>query len=227
MELIAAGIARRYLRRSSEANYFEAVHPSDLTLRDGEMTVLMGRSGSGKTTLLTMLAGLLTPTSGTVTLEGKNLYSLSDTELSALRARRFAVIPQGVSAVSSLTVMENILFPAMLVGKKTPAGPAESIMERLGILNLRNAWPGELSGGELRRMAVTRALAAGPEFIFADEPTADLDDENTGIVLNLLWEAAGQGASVFVVTHETGAAAFAHRLFRMDAGSVKEEIRQA
>ena len=227
MKLIAEGISRRYLRRSSEANFFEAVQPSDLTLRDGEMTVLMGRSGSGKTTLLTMLAGLLTPTSGKVTLEGKDLYSLSDKELSALRARRFAVIPQGISAVSSLTVMENILFPAILTGKRAPAEKAETIMERLGILNLRNAWPGELSGGELRRMAVTRALAAEPGFIFADEPTADLDDENTDTVLSLLREAAGHGTSVFVVTHETGAAAFAHRLFRMDAGSLKEENRPA
>ncbi len=222
MELTAAGITRRYLRASSNANYFEAVHPADLSLRSGEMTVLTGRSGSGKTTLLAMMAGLLTPSSGTVTLDGKGIYGLSDAELSGIRARCFAVIPQGASAISSLTVMENILFPASLAGKKPPVERAEAIMERLDILSLRNARPAELSGGELRRMAVTRALAARPDFVFADEPTADLDDENTAAVLDLLRKAADEGASVFTVTHETGAAAYAHRMLQMNAGILTE-----
>ena len=220
MELVASGLARRFLRRSGEAGAFEAVCPADLTLRSGEVTVLTGRSGSGKTTLLTMLAGLLTPSAGTITLEGRDLYGLSDTGLSRLRARHFAVIPQGSSAISSLTVMENILFPAVLAGKTPPARQAEELMERLGILPLRNVWPGELSGGELRRMSVIRALAAGSDFIFADEPTADLDDENTVQVLTLLREAAQKGASVFVVTHEREAADYSDRLLRMDAGNL-------
>ncbi len=220
MELIASGLTRRFLRRSGESNAFEAVRPADLTLRSGEMTVLTGRSGSGKTTLLTMLAGLLTPSGGTVSVDGRDLYRLSDAELSGLRAKHFAVIPQGASAISSLTVTENILFPAVLAGKKPPVSEAEAIMERLGILGLRNAWPGELSGGELRRMAVTRALAGSPDFVFADEPTADLDDESTALVLTLLREAARGGASVFVVTHEKDAAAYADRLLHMDAGNL-------
>ena len=220
MELIASGLTRRFLRRSGESNAFEAVRPADLTLRSGEMTVLTGRSGSGKTTLLTMLAGLLTPSGGTVSVDGRDLYRLSDAELSGLRAKHFAVIPQSASAISSLTVTENILFPGALAGKKPPVSEAEAIMERLGILGLRNVWPGELSGGELRRMAVTRALAGSPDFVFADEPTADLDDENTALVLTLLREAARGGASVFVVTHDKDAAAYADRLLHMDAGNL-------
>ena len=223
MELTAVNLTRRYLRASADANYFEAVHPTDITLRGGEMTVLMGRSGSGKTTLLTMLAGLLQPTSGTVTLDGQDLYVLSDTDLSRLRSRRFAVIPQGASAISSLTVTENILFPAYLAGKKPDAQRAERLMERLGILSLRNVRPGELSGGELRRMALVRALAVQPDFIFADEPTADLDDENTAAVLSILRETADRGAAVFVVTHENEAASSAHRLLRMNAGAIEEQ----
>ncbi|MBQ6174103.1 MAG: ATP-binding cassette domain-containing protein [Clostridia bacterium] len=220
MELIASGLTRRFLRHSGESNAFEAVRPADLTLRSGEMTVLTGRSGSGKTTLLTMLAGLLRPSGGSVTLDSRDLYRLSDAELSGLRAKHFAVIPQGASAISSLTVMENILFPTALAGKKPPVSEAEALMERLGILNLRNVMPGELSGGELRRMAVTRALAGSPDFVFADEPTADLDDGNTVLVLTLLREAAQNGASVFVVTHEKDAAAYADRLLHMDAGNL-------
>lgn len=223
MELIASGLTRRFLRRSGESNAFEAVRPVDLTLRGGEMTVLTGRSGSGKTTLLTMLAGLLKPSGGTVALEGRDLYRLSDAGLSGLRAKHFAVIPQGSSAVSSLSVMENILFPAALAGKKPPVREAEALMERLGILNLRNVRPGELSGGELRRVAVTRALAGSPDFVFADEPTADLDDENTALVLTLLRESARKGASVLTVTHEKDAAAYADRLLRMDAGTLSAE----
>ncbi len=226
MELIASGLARRFLRRSGDAGVFEAVRPVELTLRGGEMTVLTGRSGSGKTTLLTMLAGLLTPSAGTVSLDGRDLYSLADADLSRLRARHFAVIPQGASVISSLTVMENILFPAALARQTPPLRAAEALMERLGILQLRNAAPGELSGGELRRMAVTRALAGQPDFVFADEPTADLDDENTVLVLTLLREAAQKGASVFVVTHEKDAAAYADRMLHMDAGSLTAVQRQ-
>ncbi len=220
MELIATGLTRRFLRNTGDSNAFEAVRPVDLALRGGEMSVLTGRSGSGKTTLLTMLAGLLTPSGGTVALDGRDLYRLSDAELSGLRAKHFAVIPQGASAISSLTVMENILFPAALAGRKPPVCEAEALMEQLGILPLRNVRPGELSGGELRRMAVTRALAGGPDFVFADEPTADLDDENTVLVLTLLQEAARNGAAVFVVTHEKDAAAYADRLLHMDAGTL-------
>ncbi|MBR6705181.1 MAG: ATP-binding cassette domain-containing protein [Clostridia bacterium] len=220
MELAACGLARRFRRNTGDANFFEAVHHADLTLRSGEMMVLTGRSGSGKTTLMTMLAGLLTPSEGTVALDGKDLYSLSDAGLSQLRARHFAVIPQGASAITSMTVMENILFPAALAGSAPPVRQAETLMERLGILRLRNAWPGELSGGELRRMAVVRALTAGPDFVFADEPTADLDDENTAITLRILEETAQKGKGVFVVSHDPEAADYADVLLRMDAGKL-------
>ncbi len=220
MELAACSLARRFRRNTGDANFFEAVHPVDLTLRSGEMTILTGRSGSGKTTLLTMLAGLLPPSEGTALLDGKDIYSLSDAGLSRLRAKHFSVIPQGASAVASMTVMENILFPAALAGKGPPVRKAETLMERLGILKLRNVWPGELSGGELRRMSIVRALAAGPDFVFADEPTADLDDMNTVLTLRILKETAQEGTAVFVVTHEREAAAYADVLLRMDAGKL-------
>ena len=220
MELAACGLARRFRRNTGDANFFEAVHPADLTLRGGELMVLTGRSGSGKTTLMTMLAGLLTPSEGTVALDGKDLYSMSDDGLSRLRARHFAVIPQGTSAITSMTVMENILFPAALAGSAPPVSQAEILMERLGILRLRNAWPRELSGGELRRMAIVRALASGPDFVFADEPTADLDDENTAVTLQILKETAKKGKAVFVVSHDREAAAYADILLRMDAGKL-------
>ena len=218
MELRAENISRRYFRKRGEANFFEAVRPVSLTLRSGELTVLKGRSGSGKTTLLHMLAGLLNPSDGKVFLDETDLYALEDQELSRLRNEKIGVIPQGRSAVDTLTVYENILLPGLLYGGRLRTEAADCWMEALGIAGLRDALPAELSGGELRRMAIARTLTADPEVILADEPTGDLDDENTEIVLNALREAAKAGKAVLVVSHEDDAEAYADAVIHKDAG---------
>ena len=224
MKLKAEKTSRRYMRKTGEANFFDAVRCADMTLESGRLTVLMGRSGSGKTTLLHMLAGLLQPTEGKVWLGDTELYALEDEKLSRLRNERIAVIPQGRSAVDTLTVKENILLPAMLYTKEKNGNAllmkAERLMEELGIQSLAEAWPAELSGGELRRMAIARALIGKPDFILADEPTGDLDDENTDRVLNLLQKTAKEGAGVLLVTHESDALSWADEAWRMDAGGL-------
>lgn len=224
MKLKAEKVSRRYMRKTGEANFFDAVSCVDLTLESGRLTVVMGRSGSGKTTLLHMLSGLLCPTEGKVWLEDKDLYALEDDKLSRLQNERIAVIPQGRSAVDTLTVKENILLPGMLYtkGKGSDAFlvKAERLMEDLGIQSLADAWPAELSGGELRRMAIARALIGKPDFILADEPTGDLDDENTDRVLNLLQKTAKEGAGVLLVTHEANALSRADEAWRMEAGGL-------
>ena len=224
MKLKAEKTSRRYMRKTGEANFFDAVRCADMTLESGRLTVLMGRSGSGKTTLLHMLAGLLQPTEGKVWLGDTELYALEDEKLSRLRNERIAVIPQGRSAVDTLTVKENILLPAMLYTKEKNGNAllmkAERLMEELGIQSLAEAWPAELSGGELRRMAIARALIGKPDFILADEPTGDLDDENTDRVLNLLQKTAKEGAGVLLVTHESDAFSWADETWRMDAGGL-------
>lgn len=219
MELKAENISRRYFRKRGEANFFEAVKPVSLTLRNGEMTVLKGRSGSGKTTLLHMLAGLLNPSEGRVLLGETDLYALDDKQLSRLRNEKIGVIPQGRSAVDTLTVYENILLPGVLYGGTPRVEAAECWMEALGIADLRDTMPAELSGGELRRMAIARTLTADPDVILADEPTGDLDNENTEIVLDALRQAAKAGKAVLVVSHEDDAEAYADHVIRMDAGS--------
>ncbi|MBQ9197269.1 MAG: ABC transporter ATP-binding protein [Clostridia bacterium] len=222
MDLKAENISKRYFRKTGGANYFYAVQPVSLTLPSGAVTVLTGRSGSGKTTLLHMLAGLLTPTEGKVLLGDTDLYALSDVALSRLRNEKTGVVPQGRSAVDTLTVRENIVLPALLYGRPAPAEAAAQWMERLDIAQLADAYPAQLSGGELRRMAIARALAQEPEIIFADEPTGDLDDENTAAVLSALQAAARQGKAVFLVTHEAEALRYADRAFRMDGGALRE-----
>ena len=221
MRMKAENISKRYFRKTGDANYFLAVKPLNLELNAGETAVLMGRSGSGKTTLLNMLCGLLSPTEGEVWIDDTSLYSLEDKALSRLRSDRIGVVPQGRSAIDTLTVLENILLPAKLYGRPLPVENARQWMERLGIAHLRDARPAELSGGELRRMAIVRALAQRPDFLFADEPTGDLDDENTRLVLSALRDyVQEQKKAVFIVTHENDAMQYADRSFWMDGGQL-------
>ena len=193
--LTAEGICKTFFRKTGGANYFFAVAPLDLEVLSGSVTVLTGRSGSGKTTLLNMLAGLLEPTEGKVRLGGTDLYSLKDDALSRFRNERIGVVPQARSAVDTLTVKENILLPASLYGRKAEEKEILDRMEAFGIGHLADAMPPELSGGELRRMAIVRALVSNPDILFADEPTGDLDDENTEKVMKMLYSFAHKRTS--------------------------------
>lgn len=221
MEVRAQNILKLYHRRRGGANAFAAVEPCDFLLPAGKLTVIGGRSGSGKSTLLNMLAGILTPSQGQVMYDGADLYAMQDDALSRFRAMNIGYIPQGRSAVSSLTVMENVMLPLILSGE---AGEQKALeeMRRFGILDLKDAMPEKLSGGELRRMAIARALMRSPKVLFADEPTGDLDDENTELVFRELRRIADTGCAVLMVTHEESASAYADRLFRMNAGRVEE-----
>ena len=217
----AENISKRYFRKTGSANYFFAVCPLSMEISEGEVVVITGRSGSGKTTLLNMLSGLLAPTEGRVLISGCDLYSLDDRALSRLRSEKTGVVPQGRSAIDTLTVTENILLPAKLYGRDLPEEAAAHWMEQLQIAPLMHARPSELSGGELRRMAIVRALAQHPAILFADEPTGDLDDENTRLVLSFFRAYAHeQHQAVFMVTHETDALPFADRVYQMDGGSI-------
>lgn len=224
MELRAEHISKKFFRRTDSANYFYTLRETDFTLPEKAVTMVMGRSGSGKTTLLNILGGLLRPSEGRVLLDGKDLYAYGDGELSRLRNRYFSVIPQGSSGIYSLNVLDNILLPTLLYHHRDreTVRRAEELMERLDIASLRYAMPAELSGGEMRRMAIARALVTKPAFVLADEPTGDLDDENTETVLRLLRETAEEGASVLLVTHETEAVNYAKEVYRMNGGTLKK-----
>lgn len=219
MKLIAQNVKKDFLRASKSSNYFTAVQPLDFQLSSGEMIEITGRSGSGKSTLLNMLAGMLTPTDGKVLLDDADLYALDEKALSRLRNEKIGLIPQGHTALLSLTVLENVLLPSILYSREQPPEVrAKELLEQVGISALMNAKPDELSGGELRRMAIARALLMNPGILLADEPTAGLDNENTLAVLSLLRKAADDGAAVLLVTHENEAAQFADRVLTMDGG---------
>ena len=222
MVLRAENVSRRFFRQRKGSNFFFAVKNVTLELRAGTLTEITGRSGSGKSTLLNLLAGLLEPTEGQVFLDGDALYGLSDGDRSRLRNEKLGVIPQGQTALQSLTVLENVLLPGRMYGNSCPEARGEELLEKVGIAALRDAYPAQLSGGELRRLAIARALALRPGVLLADEPTGDLDDENTRAVLSLLRKSADAGAAVLLVTHEPEARAYADRHYCMDGGVLGE-----
>lgn len=226
MILEALGLTKDFPRAGKGSNVFTVVQPIDLTLRAGEMIEITGRSGSGKSTLLNMLAGMLTPTSGKVLLDGADLYALDEGAVAKLRNEKIGLIPQGHTALLSLTVLENVLLPSALYHKDAaPESRAKELLEKVGLTSLMDSKPNELSGGELRRMAIARAMLMKPGIILADEPTAGLDDENVIAVLELLRGAADDGAAVLLVTHEDEAAQYADRVLTMDGGKLSKKER--
>ncbi|EKX99269.1 ABC transporter ATP-binding protein [Selenomonas sp. oral taxon 138] len=221
MELRAEKISQDFLRYSAKDGYFIAVQETDFRLAAGTLTVVTGRSGSGKSTLLHILGGLMKPVTGRVLVDDLDLYAMGEDARTRLRSRCIGIAPQRLMSLAALTVRENILLPALLTGQQeTAAVRADVLMERLGIRKLASVAPSELSGGELRRVTIARALVMQPGILLADEPTGDLDEENTRSVLSLLRETADAGTAVLLVTHEREAAAYADAAYTMTAGKL-------
>lgn len=222
MIIEATGLTKEFARARGGKRLFTAVHPLDIGLEERQLTVVSGHSGSGKSTLANMLAGILTPTAGHVRLDGTDLYSLRDEELSRLRNERIGLVPQGHTALRALTVLDNVLLPSILYTKdEAPADRAHELLAAVGLGDLADAAPTELSGGELRRMAIARALLMDPAVVVADEPTAGLDSANATAVLTLLRDAADRGTAVLVVSHEAEAQRFADRSYVMEDGHLR------
>ncbi len=210
---------------SRSGREFLAVEETDFSLQGGGLCVLQGRSGSGKTTLLNMLSGILAPTRGKVFFDDTDLYVMNDKDLSRFRGEHFGIIPQGQSAIPTLTVLENVVLPGTIYSHSPETEKkAKELLETMQIADLEAVMPRELSGGELRRMAIARAMIRDPEVIFADEPTSDLDDKNTEIVFNILKKIAESGKAVLVVSHEKCASSFADVMYRMNSGSLEKVI---
>ena len=222
MIIEATGLTKEFARARGGKRLFTAVHPLDIGLEERQLTLVSGHSGSGKSTLANMLAGILTPTAGHVRLDGTDLYSLRDEELSRLRNERIGLVPQGHTALRALTVLDNVLLPSILYSRdEAPAERARELLAAVGLDDLADAAPTELSGGELRRMAIARALLMDPAIVIADEPTAGLDSANATAVLTLLRDAADRAAAVLVVSHEAEAQRFADRSYVMEDGHLR------
>ncbi len=199
-----------------------AVDGISLNLNKGEFVAVQGPSGCGKSTLLLIAGGLLSPDSGRVTVGGEDPYVLSPNARAALRARKIGFVFQQFHLAPYLSVRENIMAPDLASGDQHGAGRADELMEEFGLTGRAAHLPGELSTGERQRVALARALFNRPGLLLADEPTGNLDPENTHIVLGRLREIAEQGAAVLMVTHHESAAKAADRVERLRAG--KREV---
>ncbi|MFJ9338054.1 ABC transporter ATP-binding protein [Streptomyces sp. NPDC101733] len=192
----------------------KALDGAGFSIHPGEVVAVMGPSGSGKSTLLHCLAGIVTPDSGTITYDGRELSAMNDGERSALRRSEFGFVFQFGQLVPELTCVENVALPLRLTGVKRKEAEAKALawMERLQVEDVAAKRPGEVSGGQGQRVAVARSLVTRPRVIFADEPTGALDSLNGELVMQLLTEAArSANAAVVLVTHETRVAAYSDR----------------
>jgi len=199
-----------------------AVHALDgvsLSVEKGEFVAIVGTSGSGKSTLLHMLGGLDRPTSGTVTVDGRDIFSLKDEELTIFRRRKIGFVFQNYNLVPVLNVEENILLPIQLDGHAPEQGYVEQIIQTLGLGDKRSNLPANLSGGQQQRVAIARALAAKPAIILADEPTGNLDSKTSLDVMGLLKVTSQKfSQTVVMITHNEELSQMADRILRIEDG---------
>lgn len=204
-------------------NRVTALHNASLTIAPGDFISIMGPSGSGKSTLLHLLSGLDRPTGGRLTCDGKDLYRLTDQELSAFRRRRIGFVFQQFHLLPVLTARENIIMPLLLDRKQPDEAYLQNLAGLLGIQDRLSHLPHELSGGQQQRVAIARALIAGPDIIFADEPTGNLDSRSGNEVMELLktvWKEMGR--ALVVITHDSRIAAMAERRLTIVDGVLSE-----
>ncbi|OCG25468.1 ABC transporter ATP-binding protein [Gilliamella sp. wkB108] len=201
---------------------FPAVNNVSFSMEKNEFICIMGKSGSGKTTLLNMIAGLLTPTQGKITINGTDLFELDDRQVSAFRNQHIGYIPQGSSLLPNLSAIDNIRLPFYLTKREnqTCLSYAQSLLEKAKISYLQDAYPANMSGGEMRRIAILRALICKPQIIIADEPTSDLDDESSEEIMQLLTEINQQGTALLIVTHDNDVARYSQKVMKMTAGKL-------
>jgi len=190
-----------------------------LSIAAGESVAIVGASGSGKTTLLSLLAGLDTPTTGTIMLAGQPLSSLDEDGRAALRAGRVGFVFQSFQLLAGLTALENVMLPAELAGRHDAEPLARATLQEVGLGTRTGHYPYQLSGGEQQRVAIARAYAAGPQILFADEPTGNLDAATGERIVELLFRLNRErGTTLVLVTHDPRLAARCQRSLRLTAG---------
>ena len=193
----------------------------DLTVEKGEFVAVVGTSGSGKSTLLHMLGGLDRPTSGTVTVDGREIFALKDEELTIFRRRKIGFVFQNYNLVPVLNVYENIVLPIQLDGRAEDKDYVDQIIETLGLEKKLRNLPNNLSGGQQQRVAIARALAAKPAILLADEPTGNLDSKTSQDVMGLLKVTSQRFAQTIVmITHNEEIAQMADRIVRIEDGRI-------
>lgn len=206
------------------ANQVKALDGVDLIVEEGEFTAIVGTSGSGKSTLLHMLGGLDYATAGSVTVAGKEIFKLNETELTIFRRRRIGFVFQNYNLIPILNAYENITLPIELDGRKVDKGYVKEVIRILGLEDKMESLPGQLSGGQQQRVAIARALAAKPAIILADEPTGNLDSRTTQEVLGLL-KLSGERfhQTIVMITHNEALAQLCDRVIHIEDGKIVDD----
>ena len=219
MEVLrATGLRKVY---GSNASAVTALKGADLSIEEGEFVAIVGPSGSGKSTLLHLLAGLDRPTAGSVYIDGKNLYGMSDTQLSIFRRRRIGFVFQFFNLVPVLTARENIELPLILDERKVDQPYLNELLRLMKLEDRTDHLPSALSGGQQQRVAIARALITKPAIVFADEPTGNLDSKTSQEVMDLLKISARKfHQTLVIVTHEEDIAERADRIIALEDGEI-------
>ena len=219
MDILKTNNLKKYY--GSGDTVVKALDGVNLSVADGEFAAIVGTSGSGKSTLLHMLGGLDRPTSGTVEVDGKSIFSLKDDALTIFRRRKIGFIFQSYNLVPVLNVYENIVLPIELDGNKLDKKHIDNIIETLGLTEKVNNLPNQLSGGQQQRVALARALASKPAIILADEPTGNLDSKTSLDVMGLLKVTSERfSQTIVMITHNEEIAQMADRIIRIEDGKI-------
>ncbi len=218
--LTTKNLKKIYGSGESEVHALDGV---DLSVEKGEFVAVVGTSGSGKSTLLHMLGGLDRPTCGIVLVDGKDIFSLKDEELTIFRRRKIGFVFQNYNLVPVLNVYENIVLPVQLDGGSPEKRYVDNLIDTLGLGSKLNNLPNNLSGGQQQRVAIARALAAKPAIILADEPTGNLDSKTSQDVLGLMKVTSQKfSQTIVMITHNEEIAQLADRIIRIEDGRIVE-----
>lgn len=207
------------------SNTLFAVKNVNFTLEEGDFVNIIGRSGSGKSTFLNLLSGLLKPTEGKIFAKGKDMSDFSDREISKYRNEVIGFVPQSLGTLPNLNVLENVSLPYYLFKRDDSAyEKAAMLLDEMGILHLKDDFPKNLSGGELKRVLIARSMINSPELLILDEPTSDLDKNTTIEIMDLLKKINSKGTALIIVTHELDILKYGNTLCQMEDGSlIKKE----
>lgn len=214
-------LKKEYIRNGES---FYAVNDISIEAKKGELIVIIGHSGSGKSTLLNLITGMLRPSSGEIFIDGDNIVSKSSLELSLLRNTVIGYVMQGQSLLSNFTVKDNICMPSYISkNKKDVLSKALELLEDVGLSSMRDSYPSSLSGGEMRRVTIARAMINNPKLIIADEPTSDLDPYNSKKIMDFFKEVTKKGTTVLVSTHDMNFVNYADKLYCVENGTISNK----
>ena len=200
----------------------------DFSLNKGETAAIVGASGSGKSTLLSIIAGLDTPSSGTVHIDGVDVFALDEDQRAALRAQKVGFVFQSFQLLGNLTALENVMLPLELAGRRDARATAAAMLQRVGLGERLASYPKVLSGGEQQRVALARAFVVKPAVLLADEPTGSLDFATGGRIMELMFELNRElGTTLVLVTHDQGIAQRCEHRITIEAGQVVAEASEA